>query len=197
MSDEATGDVHRCSECGLMGIRSDGERKLIEAEWLLREEGQPPSSGVSERLPECLVRAGLEQREFAGREQKHVKETVNRDRHCDRFTTWIPGHSPRQHLEMIELEEIRQADREFQKAREDAQRAHNRRTLMVSLAEVAIAACSAFKGKKASPPPVVNVIVPADANPAVSTQLLPANPGQRQVTAKPEHWRASKDGTDG
>lgn len=179
MSDTAV----RCAECGLMGIRrGDGARKLIEAEWLFRQEGQPPA-GPFETLPECRVRAGLEWREFESRSREHVKVTIARERTCHRFTTWIPGLSPNKHLKMIELEKLKQLERDeaernrtFQKEQLAAQHRHNWRTLSVSLAAVLVSFVGlCLNAFKSNAPPVINVQMPANAEYGKAVPQLPAN----------------------
>jgi hypothetical protein len=62
--------------------------------------------------PFCFVRAYS-----LFEEQGNFLDVINKDRECDRFEAWQQGFTPKEHLEMINLQEERKAREAF--AREE------------------------------------------------------------------------------
>jgi hypothetical protein len=87
-------------------------RELAEADDGMRQAWEIPKSPdrceLFDRLPVCFVDAfnlGKEIIEPPIKKQE-VAGIIHKERDCPRFTAWKRGHSPREHLEMIESIEV-------------------------------------------------------------------------------------------
>lgn len=104
----------RCSECGLLTLRSTVTGIFLEADEIFREDGNrysPLDVGVG---PLCLAMAHDLQAEHQGGlgspEPQRTQKVIRSDRRCGRFIPWRQGYTPREHLDMHYLDQAKAAD---------------------------------------------------------------------------------------
>lgn len=106
-------DKVKCADCGFLAVRHFETRDLLDAEELLRRDGEmplQPGTGhyIYDPWPICFARvidfrAALEDNSGS----PHRKRVINEGRECNRFTPWIQGLTPKEHVE-LKIEEDRQ-----------------------------------------------------------------------------------------
>ena len=132
-----------CADCGYLGVRHPGTHELVGPDEYQRQTGLPtrsaiPSVGsmgenVSDGetvlgiIPTCAVGAWSLERYYRGGNDNAArccaaKEVIQRERDCSKFTPWIPGLTPKEHIDMLATREMLDA----QANRLDAQAARER-----------------------------------------------------------------------
>jgi hypothetical protein len=123
----------KCKDCGFLSVRNRQTRELAEVESPHRESGHSPlmadlAKPVYDTRPICFVQAAdliKEQESGLPEPPQHPTrddyvaqflKVIQRDRECNRFTTAIHGHTPREHKDMIESREQRDWQEERLKA---------------------------------------------------------------------------------
>jgi hypothetical protein len=126
-----TEDEGRCDTCGFLAMRFYHDAGLHEATQEFRELGLDTNAEAAiTRLPFCIVQAARLDKEI----EAHHKSTQapnmslgapsimailqKKDRECREWTEWIPGFSPKEHLEMMNRERMQK----WQEEREEADR---------------------------------------------------------------------------
>lgn len=118
----------KCAECGFLGSRNHITRQLEETELLTREQGvfpthlgepthEPPA--CSRRVADLWSEAGIKNWpiDFKTYTQK-IYSAIQEERNCTSWVEWIPGLTPKEHMEMLEIK----ARLQWQAEREDADR---------------------------------------------------------------------------
>ena len=170
-----------CANCGFLTVLKLEDRQLASAEAGLRQTGELPSKGqywIYDPVPFCLMRATDLKEQMGDNPTDDLRRTtLTAIRNCDQFTRWQPGLTPKEHLEMVQLEALRKEQREeaernrqFQRERDadqkrqaEDQRRHQWRTLAVAICGLLVAAYTALKSKEPPPAPVFNVKLPGGA----------------------------------
>lgn len=210
---ERTMQSVRCADCGFVAFVKLRGKDVAPPGHHLRKTGEIPPDGqfdIYEPYPVCVMGAADLQAEMGQETVERRKGVLSANRQCERFATWQPGFSLKDHIEMVQLEALRREQREeaqksrdeaersrtFQKNMAEAQRDHNRRMLImaiiaatVALAGVCVNALTTWL-RKEPPAPVINVlpapVVPIKAEPV--SPAVPAVGGTDQYTepvAKP------------
>lgn len=121
----------KCAECGFLTTRHQTSRAEIEVETKTRETGQKTSNAdIDLSCSRKAIRIDNECRaardEFGHNQSLGVLQVIQTERECGCFFPWNPGRTPREHLDMVEAQILREsmerreaADREW---REDQDR---------------------------------------------------------------------------
>ncbi len=133
--------VVKCAGCGYLGVRHKTLQTLASPDWNQRGTGIPPLP-IVESMPVCAIGAIDLCKEhaarYADRQNSRAPETpansmavvVQQERVCEHSTEWKPGLSPKEHIGMDILRQLREsarlsreADRQFleRQARAQAQ----------------------------------------------------------------------------
>lgn len=142
----------RCVNCGFYSVRHVQTRELVDAELRSRQSGFMPTIAISanHNLPAydeysvCFVRqAGFMHEINRPCNEAAREKAANDERDCRRFTTWIQGFSPKEHLEMIQEKDrlewqAKQAQdqRDFQAEQARLTREHNDKLLQLAAGQV-------------------------------------------------------------
>ncbi len=111
----------KCSECGLLALQNKMDRSLVEVESLFRTTGhihatQEPNLLI---MPLCFMRAANLQAEIEAIDPDTTLTSaktlaiLQNERECEQFFGWEQGFSPKEHREILALEE----QKEWQEAR--------------------------------------------------------------------------------
>jgi len=115
-------DNVKCADCGYLAVRHFKTRDLLDAEEMLRRTGEMPVEPGTQHYiydpwPVCFARvidfrSALDDNSGT----PHRKRVINDDRECARFTPWIQGLTPKEHVELQqELDrQLWQTQRELQ-----------------------------------------------------------------------------------
>ena len=111
MSDSTPAKV-KCQDCGFLAVRHGGTRALVEAEIRMRDAADLVLYDPS---PVCFVRASdlAAEMELPKGKAQFLK-VLGTERECQRFVKWQQGFTPREHKEMIDSQEQRERDRQWQ-----------------------------------------------------------------------------------
>jgi len=145
----------KCSECGLLCGRDTATGELKHVDVATRQSGKfPPHRSApdgkrwySER-PTCFVLAAVLDDPDQSPEPDVVLGIINADRDCPRFTPWRHGFTPKEHAEMLQMNEMRQ----WQERMADENKRHNSRcaliqggaTILAALTSVFLSAIFAY-----------------------------------------------------
>jgi hypothetical protein len=105
--------VVRCADCGFLGVRIHKTREIVDADALMRETGHNPGESINsaDRILDehvlCFVRAADLAKETGRPDEASRSSVIQRERECQRFTPWIQGLTPKEHVE-LKIEEDRQ-----------------------------------------------------------------------------------------
>ncbi len=137
----------KCAECGFLGVRHPLTQTLIGPSEHQRQTGVPttdsipivgrmdeyaPGEAIPDTRPVCAIGAIQIGNEHCGGNDNRVKchsaqAVMQKDRTCGEFTKWIPGLSPKEHIDMLtaqtdRLWQERQTERDRQWRKEDNRR---------------------------------------------------------------------------
>ena len=105
--------VVKCKTCGFLARRDrDGDTREVEKK--ARETGQLPNSvlnGIWISEPFCYTTSNEFHQILQFANPQAVLAEFNREHSCPKWIAWRPGRSPKEHEEMIALEEIRTQQR--------------------------------------------------------------------------------------
>ena len=101
--------MEKCADCGFLASRNVQTRWLEETEEEIRREGGlvvawNTGKPLGRFEPPICFRQNTDYKPVAFTtfvDTKAVKAEINKERNCDLFTEWKQGHSPREHLDMI------------------------------------------------------------------------------------------------
>lgn len=119
----------KCADCGYLGVRHIENQTLVSPGEEQRRTGSPPTIEqggtiggrtlpVLDTRPVCAVRAFPLDEELLA--SVSAKDVMQKDRPCGRSTPWIPGLTPKEHIDMIATQAMLDANLKAQK--EQAQR---------------------------------------------------------------------------
>ena len=103
----------KCADCGFLGVRIRQTRQIVDAEPLMRERGYNPALTIAgadtvyDDAVLCFVRAHNLAAEMGRADEENRRRVVQQERECQRFTPWIQGLTPKEHIE-LKIEEDRQ-----------------------------------------------------------------------------------------
>ena len=101
----------KCCNCGFLAVRNTGNNDLVEVPTHWRRDGQIPDR--FDATPICLKKAFPLNEEMRGTEHQNRSrvnlfvEVINKDRECLEFYEWRQGHSPKEHREMQQADQLR------------------------------------------------------------------------------------------
>jgi hypothetical protein len=137
----------KCAECGYLGVRHIGTQELVSPSADQRATGEPPGgperigpAGVLDVVPVCAVGAWDLPKEFTAHNRPANENTIVRhrasaaaaktvmqeDRRCPQVTPWLPGLTPKEHIDKNLLEH--QQAWQDERSKEDARREDRRDT---------------------------------------------------------------------
>src|SRR5258708_5505107 len=103
----------KCADCGYLGLRHTTTRQLLEADEVFRQKGQIRADGnhwLYDEHPVCFAQK-INFREKIGNQPHNEYElrgkVVQAEWNCNGFIKWQPGLTPKEHQEMMMLEEQR------------------------------------------------------------------------------------------
>jgi hypothetical protein len=146
----------KCADCGFLAVRHMDTRALLDAEELLRVNGEIPSRNtgmmIYDEWPVCFIRRANFRKEMNDNSgSPHRKKVLNDKRECDDgFTPWQQGLTPKEHLEM-QLDHkwrMEQAEREREWRKEDIALAE--KAMKVNIRSYLLAAVIGFAGALAA-----------------------------------------------
>ena len=139
----------KCSECGFLCHRDTTTAELVELHYKTRDAGQvlfTHHGGETTRWPVvCFVR----ERKFPDFQQPtEIMSTITAEIACPKFTPWAHGFSPKEHFQMLQMDEMRR----WQKEMSDQNQRHNSRcaliqggaTILAALTSVFLSAIFAY-----------------------------------------------------
>lgn len=106
----------KCIECGLLALRSNATRLLIEANDEFREIGKPHDRLDAFSYPLCsqkvieIQQLAMSLPESVWGRDKRVLEIINEERDCAEYIPWRMGYSPREHLQLKIQESLAQSN---------------------------------------------------------------------------------------
>lgn len=116
----------KCADCGLLAWRVIETRVIAEVEMEFRETANFSGATVRDKhepMPLCSAHAAnlREAIQIAGETPlpEHVLRVIQQNRECDAFIEWMPGLTPREHMEVV----FRKEQRAFEKEMREEQRA--------------------------------------------------------------------------
>lgn len=126
----------RCGECGLLTVKENMGTSYYEVDIEYRTNGMRYDNlKRGEPTPRCLVMAcnlreeAIELSREGNKESDQVMKIASKDRECEKFVPWVPGNTPKEHLEMYhallasqEAARQRERDREWESKQEAAAR---------------------------------------------------------------------------
>jgi hypothetical protein len=95
----------KCADCGLLATYNEGSRDIYGIDKYGRESGNLPQNWC--KTPLCCAGVPIG-KEMKGIEQQEFLRVINRERECDKFFRWRIGFQPKEHLEMMFQDELRQ-----------------------------------------------------------------------------------------
>ena len=119
----------KCKDCGLVMVREKESTSCMELDDFTRGTGHATDliSRKGHYVPRCLVLAHDLASEFlpegaqSNEAQKIFLKVLTDDRECGSFTPWLPGFTPKEHVQMVNdralREEIEQRRRNDEAAR--------------------------------------------------------------------------------
>jgi hypothetical protein len=147
----------KCADCGYLAVRHSQTRQLLDAELLMRTQGDIPSLSIGghdlayDHHPICFrvlkTSVNFRSEEEAGlsRDQGKCVTALNKERTCAEFTPWRLGFTPKEHLEMLQeadrlawQEKCDKDARDFQAGESEKNRKYNTRNLW-ALAAIVLA----------------------------------------------------------
>jgi len=205
--------VH-CADCGFLSVQKPSSPELEETDgdlrrrWMLPSDPSRPSYKLYKDCPVCFANAVNLAEEIAAYGEfrpETVDAVIRFERDCPRFTPWRRGFSPKEHYEMIQMDEMRrwqerqrESDRQWQEAQRQSERdwqeqqalanrewqqkeQRTTRRLQIALAFMAGAfgLLGAFGSRFFSAPQQQGPAVPSLAAPSSAQQPAPA-PKQEQ-----------------
>ena len=146
----------RCAECGYLAIREVKKWTLCEAERKYRDDLTTPPNGPDREyqfVPVCFAGEVSFAESLQGSEKEkraECRSAISRDRECPSFTSWKPGFSPKEHVDMQLVREQREWQqgeekrrREWQKEQEEDRRKWEARLQTRELSAGAVVAIAA------------------------------------------------------
>lgn len=115
----------RCSECGFLSGNHSGSYEMIEVPKEFRDGRELARFAP---VPICPM-GQIDFRKASGdyTSQKMIAEEIQKERDCSKFTKWVPGMSPKDHIHMSAFERVMMiGDRAEQASREFALRSEER-----------------------------------------------------------------------
>jgi hypothetical protein len=115
----------KCAQCGFLAGQNNVTKGLVEVDPRVRKEHKDGQGAIEVRLqhelmPICYVLAADLLVERPGQRPEDAQFVIQRNRDCQRFTSYHQGFSPKEHQEMIQQRELlewqerrRQEDREW------------------------------------------------------------------------------------
>jgi hypothetical protein len=109
----------RCGDCGFLALRDAQTRELVETEAGMRKSWHlpvlPDMVPKYENAPLCFAMAADLKAESEGPGGTFpIDGILLIERNCGKFTPWVQGFTPREHREMIESQESKERDRQWQ-----------------------------------------------------------------------------------
>jgi hypothetical protein len=164
-------DVRQCSKCGYLSIRHTDDHQLYEASSVYRNTGHVPhafnrSADTFSRVPVCFVMAWPLDAEAPSEYHKNrdkigvqdALKIIDKDRMCHEFTDWIPGHTPKEHREMMLSRELLREERKWREDQAERERQWRKEDRRSNLSYLIVAAVSAVIG-------AIAVLIAADKLP--------------------------------
>lgn len=131
----------RCAACGFLSVRNHDSGELHDVDQHYRETGD--AGNQSYPGPVCFVSASSLDQEVREKapagEANKILWVVQRERPCDKEFGWVPGLSPKEHLQrkhamdLLRMqEEIRERDRQWQSEEKVRDRRWNLKVSLIS-----------------------------------------------------------------
>lgn len=106
----------KCKDCGLVMVREKETTSCMELDEFTRATGHATdlTSRKGHYVPRCLVLAHDLALEFlpegthSNEAQKIFLKVLTDDRKCGSFTPWLPGFSPKEHVQMVHDRALRE-----------------------------------------------------------------------------------------
>jgi hypothetical protein len=129
----------RCTDCGLLALRSAATGALCEAERSQRTYSDirigPGRSEIFRRIPVCFALVVDFSKELKEKPDECVHPTkitplLEQERECPKFFGYMPGRSPQEHqtmVEQIEVQRMQDAQREKERKWQEEQKAADRK----------------------------------------------------------------------
>src|SRR5262245_56884518 len=105
----------KCAECGLLSFRSRADGSFAEVDRGFRETGHFPIVEFDAFFEPHAVCCALSCDLVKEKDATNILDVMQKDRTCGSFKKWLPGHSPGDHLEILQLER----EQEWQKQRDN------------------------------------------------------------------------------
>ena len=101
----------KCADCGFVAVRGVESQQLFGPLHEQRRSGHSPANfngvAINHVAPICVVGAFDLEQELPQPGPAHAANLMAKERECLKFTKWIPGLSPKEHIDMDLMERQR------------------------------------------------------------------------------------------